>query len=1132
VAALSNKERVGRVLDLTAEGLGPWMVDLLTRKYGEAWQAQVRAAAGAPPREFTDKVDDPSYLFWVFDKQWASLFRNHVSFEERRCVSSLWDARKEWAHGSKFTDEQAERVLSDGEHLLRHIGAVTQADSVDELRRELRRIRYEKDQKQYQAAAEKRLSVRLDMSGLPAWRDVVEPHNDVAQGTFQLAQFAADLRQVALGIARPEYGDPVQFFDRTYITRGLRYLLSQTLLRLNGVGGEPVIDLMTTFGGGKTHSEIAVYHLAGGTAADSLLGVREICDEIGVADIPTGVNRAVIVGNDFSVLGTEKPDGTTVRTLWGELAYQLGKKEGYARVARYDENSVPPPTSDIADLLGAYAPCVILIDEWVAYLRQLYSHGTDDPYPAGTFDAHQTFAQSLTEAAKSVDTALLVVSLPASDSVRDMGEGIIGNAYEIGGTAGLEALRSLRSVIHRVETPWQPATVEESYEIVRRRIFKPLTAEGSGGRDLVISKFADYYLRNATMLPSEVQQPQYKDVMKAAYPIHPEIFNRLYQDWSTLERFQRTRGVLRLMATVVHALWVRGDQSALIMPASIPLDDTKVFEEITSHLDDSWKPVVDADVAGGGSTADMIDRDIPLLGKSMAGKRAARCVFLGTAPSVSRNARTGDSVPIGGIEQKRVVLGATYPGDNPAHVADALRQLGDRGRYMNRDQDRYWLSLQQTVSRIMQELADGYDVSAVHAELARTIREENDRGVFARVHRVPAGTGDVEDEPTAALVVFGLDRPHSKKATSVAADAAHEFLSRRGGQPRIHKNTLVFVAPDVDRIDTLDSVLRRKMAWESIKKRVKELNLDQHNITVVENRLAQANQAVTDTIRETYRWIIIPYQELGGSKIDLETVIMDGSGSLAERVSKKAESTEFVLKAYAPSLLRQQIDRLQLWSKQPYVQVGTLCGYFTQYLYMPRVRGHDVIHTAIRNLADVLLPEQDSFAYADSQDSDGRYLGLALHNAPSVVSNSGLVVNPIIAQRQIDEETSAAGQDSGTGETTDGSISGETKGAGAGDSAQGGAADRERSAGGATGGGATQARATRFHATKALDPTRSVRDISQISDEIIAPFTASGAQIQITVDIESTAVAKLTLEQVTALKENLNTLGFNEWNVE
>jgi predicted AAA+ superfamily ATPase len=645
MAALSNKERVGRVLDLVAAGLSPWMVDLLTRKYGDTWQVQVRTAAGVQPRDFTDKVDDPSYLFWVFDKQWQTMFKNHCAFEDKRCVSAMWDARKQWAHGGKFTDEQAERVLSDGEHLLRAIGAVAQADSVEGLRRDLRRVRFEKDQKQFQAVAERGLSVRLDTAGLPAWRDVVEPHDDVAQGTFQLAQFAADLRQVSQGVARPEYGDPLQFFDRTYVTRGLKYLLSQTLQRMNGIGGEPVIDLMTTFGGGKTHSQIAVYHLAGGTSADSLLGMREICDEIGVAGMPAIVNRAVIVGNDFSVLGMTKPDGTVVNTMWGELAYQLGGKDGYATFARYDVNGAPPPTSDIASLLEAYSPCVILIDEWVAYLRQLYSHGTDDAYPAGTFDAHQTFAQSLTEAMKSVDTAMLVVSLPASDSVRDMGDGVVDNSHEIGGTAGLEALRSLRSVIHRVETSWQPATVDESYEIVRRRIFKPMTGGAAGGRDLVVSKFMDFYQQNANIVPSEVQQPQYRDVMKAAYPIHPEMFDRLYQDWSTLERFQRTRGVLRLMATVVHALWVRGDQSAMIMPATIPLDDTKVFEEITSHLDDPWKPVVDTDIAGPGSTADTIDRDIPLLGKSMAAKRVARCVFLSTAPMVNRNARTGGGCP-------------------------------------------------------------------------------------------------------------------------------------------------------------------------------------------------------------------------------------------------------------------------------------------------------------------------------------------------------------------------------------------------------------------------------------------------------------------------------------------------------
>ena len=477
MASLTNKERVGRVLDLVAEGLGPWMITLLHGKYGDAWAAEVGRTAGLTGRDTTPNQSDPAYLFWVFDKQWHAVFKDQLSFEDKRATSALWDARKEWAHGERISSERTERVLMDGEHILRSIGAVQQADQADEMRREFRRLMFEDDQKRLQRAQEKALSVQVDSTGLPAWRDVVEPHDDVARGTFELAQFAADLRQVHQGVAGPEYGDPVEFFGRTYLTRGLRYLLEQAVKRLTGTGGEPVLDLMTTFGGGKTHSLLAVYHAASGTPAEQLSGVREILDGLGIAELPKSVNRAVLVGNDLSVLGSQKADGTVVNTLWGELAHQLGGAEGYTMLARYDEQSVPPTTTDLAALLAKYGPCIVLIDEWVAYLRQLWS--LEKATPAGTFDAHMTFVQSLTEAVKAVPNALLVVSLPASDVVRDMpgAEAPVENEYEIGGTAGLEALRHLRSVIHRVESAWQPATIEESFEIVRRRIFKPFGSD-------------------------------------------------------------------------------------------------------------------------------------------------------------------------------------------------------------------------------------------------------------------------------------------------------------------------------------------------------------------------------------------------------------------------------------------------------------------------------------------------------------------------------------------------------------------------------------------------------------------------------------------------------------------------------
>jgi predicted AAA+ superfamily ATPase len=984
------------------------------------------------------------------------------------------------------------------------------------MRREFRRIMFEKDQQRLRRATEKCLSVQVDTSGLPAWRDVVEPHGDVARGTFQLAQFAADLRQVHQGVADPAYNDPSEFFGRTFITRGLRYLLEQAIARFTGTGGEPVIDLMTTFGGGKTHSLLAVYHIASGLPADQLPGIRDLLDQLGVQDLPTGVKRVVLVGNDLSVLGSTKPDGTVVNTMWGEMAYQLGGPEAFGKFERYDANAAPPTTTDLANLLAAYSPCVILVDEWVAYLRQLWSR--EVPSAAGTFDSHMTFVQSLTEATKAVPNALLLVSLPASDAVREMEDGspVIENEQEIGGTAGLEALRALRSFTHRVEAAWSPATSEESYEIVRRRLFKPFGSDEIAARDLVVRRFMEHYQKHAMDVPTEVMQPSFRQSIKTAYPIHPELFKRLYEDWSTLERFQRTRGVLRLMAQVVHALWTSGDKSPMILPASIPLDAQKVFDEITNPLDDSWKPIVESDIAGDTSAAAHIDNEIKVLGRTMAAKRAARCVFLGTAPMVNRRSRDGGEQTVRGIEQKRVVLGSTYPGDNPAHVADALRRLGDLGKYMNREQDRYWLSLQQTVSQIAQERADSYHETQVYEELAAFVRQENDQGLFERVHRFPPSSADVDDSPGIGLVIFGPDCAHSRKGDSAAQGAAREFLLKRGSAARINRNSLVFLAPDVARVDTMLTAVRQKMAWESILENKRELNLDQHNITLATNRATQAKQTLAGAIRDAYRWIINPHQEPGQAEITFESIHMNGEGTLAERVTRKADAGEFVMRTYSPSLLRMEIDRLGLWKKEPHVQLSQLETYFTQYLYMPKLVRPEILVDVVYMLDSLITVEYDGFAYADGYEA-GRYVGLTTRS-PVKVAHDGLLVEPHVADQQIAEETAATK----TEDESDDAVP------------PAGRAATTAGGGGAGPGPASAVQPERLNATKVLSSQRVVKDAAAVFEEIISHFVSAGADITVSIDLESTQLAKLTPEQVAAIRENLTSLGFdpNDWSIE
>jgi predicted AAA+ superfamily ATPase len=232
---------------------------------------------------------------------------------------------------------------------------------------------------------------------LKPWREVAIPHEDVLKGTFQQAEFAADLSRVHDGTATPEYQDPVLFYQRTFITEGMKLLLDSVVKRIAGRGGDPVIQLQTAFGGGKTHTMLAVYHLAKGTAASAdLAGIPPILDAAKITELPRAA-IAVLDGNQLAPNMPRKHDGLTVRTLWGELAWQLGGESGYALVREADESGTSPGKDVLAQLLAAHAPCVVLVDELVAYIRQ-FEEGKS--YAGGTYDSNLSFIQALTEAVR------------------------------------------------------------------------------------------------------------------------------------------------------------------------------------------------------------------------------------------------------------------------------------------------------------------------------------------------------------------------------------------------------------------------------------------------------------------------------------------------------------------------------------------------------------------------------------------------------------------------------------------------------------------------------------------------------------------------------------------------------------
>lgn len=1106
--AITNHDRVGKALELLNSGLMPFFERELTAALGEDWQQQLRSR---PDDRLFGSSRQEKILDWdtqrilsVMWNEWNSVFNKTLGHAERTLVSELREVRNKWAHQQTFSSDDAYRSLDSAGRLLTAVSA-SQADEIEKMKTELLRLRFDE-----QVRGEKRKSAGTAIEsaavGLKPWREVVTPHKDVASGRYQQAEFAADLWQVHLGQGTDEYKNPVEFFRRTYLTESLKAMLVGAVRRLAGQGGDPVVQLQTNFGGGKTHSMLALYHLFSGIAPTELAGIDVVMQQAEAESLPTA-HRVVLVGNKISPGNpSKKPDGTVVRTLWGELAWQLGGKKAFARIKADDEKATSPGDV-LRELFVEYGPCMILIDEWVAYARQL--HDQSD-LPAGGFETQFTFAQVLTESAKLAKNCLLVISLPASDTGGS--PHTQADDVEVGGQRGREALDRLRNVVGRVESSWRPASAEEGFEIVRRRLFEPMSEPVQfKDRDVVARTFADFYQTQQAEFPPECRDSDYEKRIKAAYPIHPEIFDRLYNDWSTLVKFQRTRGVLRLMAAVIHSLWEKGDKNPLILPANISIDDPRVQFELTRYLSDNWVPVIEKDVDGPSSLPLRLDSEVPNLGKFSACRRVARAIYMGSAPLTQAAHR--------GLEDRRVKLGCVMPGESPAVFGDALRRLAGAATYLYQDGPRYWYSTQPTVTKLAEDRADQLkrDPDKVVHELDERLRADLRRtGDFNRIHPMPQSSQDVPDDLDARLVVLGIDHPYTKEPQNVAETAAKAILESRGNTPRLYRNTLVFLAVDKTRLQDLDEAARRFLAWESVLAEKEQLNLDPQQVKQAETQKASADGAVTARIPEAYQWLLVPTQTSPQSVGEWQSFRLSGQDALAVRASKKLKSDEMLITNFAASRLRMELDRVPLWRGE-HVAVKQLIEDFASYLYLPRLKGPMVLLEAISNGLALLTWQQDAFAYAESYDEAvERYRGLrgGAHVSITDTAAPGLLVLPAAARKQIETETTAA-QEAG------------------GSAAPAPAGSEVASLGSAptttttSTGKAEPAKPKRFHGSVSLDAARVGRDASRIADEVIAHLAGLvGANVKVTLEIEAEIPGGAPDNVVRTVTENSRTLKF------
>lgn len=1008
--ATSNRDRIRRALELLGESLDAFITGATREKIpeGKNWTmllAVKDANKGASANKKYNPVDPQNGLRMLTENITSKAipgwypFGDLLSRAEQSLASEMRDVRDREAHHEPFSADDAYRALDTAERLLRAIGAPDAADEVKRSRIDLRRVSSEQEDRRVVKAAG---TTEVGSAGLLPWREVLSPHDDVAKGNFRAAEFAADLAMVARGEGDPEYTDPVEFFHRTFLTGGLQDLVTRAVARISGdMNASPVINLQTNFGGGKTHSMLALWHLASGRPVGDY--PQEIQDLLGPIRLDRIIRRVALVGNHLEPSGLKpKADGTKINTLWGELAWQLGGRDAYEIVAEADRTSTNPGDS-LRELLAKHAPAIILIDEWVAYARQLY--GRDD-LAGGTFDTQFTFAQTLTETAKAVPGVLVVISIPAS-ARDDDGRGMISEE-EVGGENGREALRRLQNIVRRVADQWKAANAEESFEIVRRRLFTAPDGEALAQINATATAVVKFYRQHNAEFPNEATDNAYIDRIRATYPVHPELFDRLYQDWSTLERFQRTRGVLRLMNTIVGALWRGNDTAPLIMPGSVPLRDPQVMTEITQYLEDQWKAIIDADVDGPDSVPTQVDKDNPdLLGKRFITQRLARTVFVGATPTLHTAHK--------GVTKERVFLGTALPGDVPGNFHSALNQLADKTTYFYTSGPQYWFDTQANTTRTARDYAERLHAEEVWAEIVRRLfdhRTPSPRG-FAAVHVAPESSADVPDGQEVRLVIVPPSHVYDRRQghESAAYTWAAEALDRRGSGARVYRNTLVFLAADTARYDELQASVRDYLAWKYVRDNADgALNLTSQQRQQAVERVQRADRTVHDRLVGAYHWALVPTQPDPARPLHLDAVKTEGSpDNLAERTAARLiEKSELVLRR-AAAAIRLDLDTSlrSVFERDGHISLRTLWEYYTTYPYLARLRDRGVLEDGVLSTLDTPIDWQNQgFALADSWDGQN-YAGLMLPTdsaARPATVDTLLLVDPRRAEQQRERE--------------------------------------------------------------------------------------------------------------------------------
>src|SRR5574344_930432 len=716
----------------------------------------------------------------------ASKFRDELSIELGdkqktftfdNCMRELQDARNKCQHYTPLTEDEKERAFS-------NMIMIANMLNMSDLRNEINRLKA----KQTINATSQNVNIPVattkpilnstvdDDSPIMSWFNNCLPHYDIRNGVLDESVFAAKLNEVALGTGPEVYNNPTTFFSKTYVTAGLRDIANRVVRALNGKETENrVIARQTGFGGGKTHTLISIYHII---KSGARLLETESCANImqnGVMPTFTDAKVAVFTNNTTDVSqGRQTSEGFTIYTIWGEIAYQLAGVEGYEKVKQNDIDRIAPTSTILKPIIASAGTSLILIDELADYCVKAAAKKVGG---GNLYNQTNSFMQTLTEVVSSIPKCVLIATLPASKT--EVADSQIGQ----------EILDSLQERIVRIGANVKPVDDDEVFEVVRRRLFEQINDDAVV--ELVAKRYKDMFANRRNDLPDYCTKIEYANRIKKSYPFHPELINMFRDRWGSDNRFQRTRGVLRLLASIVQDLWKRRDSltgsQALIHTSDVFLENLgSLTGTITNLMGAQWETVMLADVYGATSNSRKIDDQDP---QSNIGQYHLTQSIATTLLMASVGAKQNK-----GLDIKKIKLCVLRPkAFNHNDVDGALNKLEQVAHYMHSAKvgtATYWFESKANINILLAQAKAEVRSDETDAEILRKLNSSVSFVSGLKVLVDPSS--DVPERKELTLVILGpkYTVPLGGKISYNLQAAIESIALKKGNSDRIYRNTI------------------------------------------------------------------------------------------------------------------------------------------------------------------------------------------------------------------------------------------------------------------------------------------------------------------------------------------------------